>query len=855
MKIVKTAAKYLSLASVAGLLIATAVRAQDAQPSPAPKPAPAADAAAPDPSTNPPLTLNRYLVTATGDVGKVTELSSSFDVSVVDHKDIVTTTAAGVAGLLDSVPGFYGESSGGEVNQNLSVDGLRPSFYGYISLQEDGLPIMYNGFFSEFQIRPDSTYDRIEVVRNGPSAVFAPEGAAAIINFISRMPAINEGDATFSFTSASNKRVDFFYGGPIAASGWSGSVGGYYEIGQGERPVGWNVTNGGQVRAALSKQFPGGNVSVTFKYINARTAFYLPMPIAENSAGHLSAIPGFDPHFDTLYSTELQRGTLRPPVGLGSTRELNQDGCIDRTDQVTVKFEKNIADGWQLTNGLRLAHIKYEDHDNRSGGNSSIATATSYIAAAQGKMAAYALTLPGSPVVTSAALVQVSNGNVVANPGALNGNGLLLEAADFFYHATFDNIVDDLRMTWKTDANTLSLGMMYMDVAGTNLGETGNTMLIDVRNHAHAYDIVGRNAQGTTVVHLTDSGVLTYDDNATGFYGNGNEDVTSTNFYINDAFQVTKQLRVDAGFRYENIKFTTLAEGWAFGAPLPLAAANPTIMADQAGESYGNGTFASGQNNANDSAWSIGANFMVTDHFSLFARTTKDFDSGVQDFNVFGGQNGNPSRSGFTTLRFDQVGARFENSQFAISATAFYSTNNHSGLGVTLANGQPATVFINYQSKGVDFETVWRPIRAFQVAVSGVVQNAELTGIPAGAIANGVVNGNQVDRLPNVQVRVKPAYNFGRGSAYVLATYYGQRYGDLANTEQLGSYTNYGAGISFNVTKAITIDVVGDNLGNALAFTEGNPRGGSSLNAGGQAYVLARPIWGRNAKVSCTLRF
>jgi len=45
---------------------------------------------------------------------------------------------------------------------------------------------MYNGFFSEFQIRPDSTYDRIEVVRNGPSAVFAPEGAAAIINFIFR---------------------------------------------------------------------------------------------------------------------------------------------------------------------------------------------------------------------------------------------------------------------------------------------------------------------------------------------------------------------------------------------------------------------------------------------------------------------------------------------------------------------------------------------------------------------------------------------------------------------------------------------------------------------------------------------
>ncbi len=358
------------------------------------------------------------------------------------------------------------------------------------------------------------------------------------------------------------------------------------------------------------------------------------------------------------------------------------------------------------------------------------------------------------------------------------------------------------------------------------------------------------------VDHLTDGGVLSFDDGGSGFYGNGNEDVISANYYIDDAYQVTKQLRIDAGFRYENIKFSTLAEGWAFGAPLPLAGANPTVIADQTGAVYGNGTYASGSNNANDSAWSIGANYMLTDHFSIFARTTKDFDSGVQDFNVFGGQNGNPSRSGFSTIRFQQAGARFENSQFAISATAFLGGNTNVAEAVTLPSGAPGNIFINYESKGVDFEAVWKPVREFEHTVSGVVQRATLKGIPAGdVIASGIVNGNQIDRIPDVQVRVKPTYNFGRGSVYVLGTYYGQRYGDLANTEQLGSYTNYGAGISFNITKAISIDAEGDNLTNVLAFTEGNPRGGSNLNAGGQAYVLARPIWGRNAKVSCTLHF
>lgn len=398
---------------------------------------------------------------------------------------------------------------------------------------------------------------------------------------------------------------------------------------------------------------------------------------------------------------------------------------------------------------------------------------------------------------------------------------------------------------------------MYMDVSGTKLGETGNTLLIDVRNHSHAYDVVGLNAAGQVVDHLTDNGVLTYDDGGSGFYGNGNEIVHSTNYYVDDAFQVTKQLRIDGGVRFEYVSFSTLAEGWAFGAPLALAAANPTVMALQTGAVYGNGTYTSGSSKANDYAWSVGANYQVNDHFAFFARVTKDFDTGVQDFNVFGGQDGNPKSSAdFTTLKFEQLGARFENREFAFSATAFAGQNDHVGETATAPSGAPTNIFINYKSKGVDFEAVWKPVHELEFDLSGVVQRATLEGIPGGfVIASGIKNGNQIDRLPNIQLRGKAAYNFGRGSVFVVATHYGKRFGDLANTEQLGSYTNLGAGLSFNVTNAISIDVVGDNLSNELAFTEGNPRGNSNLNAGGQAYVLARPIWGRNVKVSTTWRF
>jgi outer membrane receptor protein involved in Fe transport len=848
------------LAAMLGILVAGTVAAQSADTSTTPPtqaPAPAA--------TETPLLLDAYITTASVG-GKVTELNAAMDVSIVSHQDIVTTPAAGPAGLLDSVPGFYGQSSGGEVNQNLTVDGLATSFYTFISLQEDGLPVQYSGFFPEFQIRPDSTYGSVEVIRNGPSTIYAPQAAAATANFITRIPTVDEGDATLSFTSEGNKRLDFFYGGPVPGfAGWSAGVGGYYETGQGERPVGYTVTKGGQVRAFLKKEFQGGSLTITYKNINAHVPFYVDVPFYEDNSGHLHAVPGFDPKVDTLYSPELQNGTLHPPVGQGTNRSLDEgNGNSDTNQQLDAKFEKDFGNGISVMNNFRISHFSYTDDDDRAGGNGNLSTAGAFLASNLPTLQAYGAGLPGSPAVVSDALVQVATGKTITNTAGLNGNGLLLDDTNFQYGATFDTIMDDFRVSWKTDKNSLDVGLLYMQVNGSNIYETGNDELIDITNHAHLYDVVGLNAQGGVVDHLTDNGVTTFDSIGAGYYGNGNEDVTSTNYYINDQYQLTKELRIDAGFRYEQTNYQTLAENDVYGAALPMAAANPTIIADQTDGSYGNGTYASGSNGGNDSAWTAGANYLITPRFSVFARTTKSFDEGVQDFNVFGGQNGNPSRSSFQTLHSDQAGVRYENPWFAFSVTGFYAEYNHYAIAVTPASGGPqSNIFINFQSTGADFETVWRPMHAFELKVSGVVQHAEDVDIPSGLLTtNGVVNGDQPARMPDVQIRAQPtvyfdqpgAEYFAHSSAYLLATYYGQRYGDVANTQVFDSYTNWGAGISTNITKWLTLDVVGDNLGNALGLTEGNPRGGSNLSTRA-GYVLARPIWGRNVKVSVTYHF
>lgn len=892
MKIAKVAVGYLSVISLAAALIASRASAQQsttnttgnqstptvAVPTTTQVSTSTTSTSATGEENEVPLTLEKVVVTGTAT--PVTELAASFDVAIVPQVEIVTTPTVGVAGLIDSVPGFYGEASGGENGQNLSVDGLRNSggFFDYISLQEDGLPVQYNGFYAEYQVQPDASYGRVEAVTAGPSTVFAPEGGAATLNWITRMPAVDSGDATFSVTSEGSKRLDFFYGGPLPFSnGWSACIGGFYESGQGPRPVGYNEERGGQIRAMIEKTFDGGYVSVSYKHININTPYYFPEPAAEDSGGNLHSLPGFNLQTDTTYSVDRQYGTLVPPTGYGSTQVdgLDMFGAWDQTDQITVKFEKDLGGGWSVSNGFRVAKIKWIDSDDRHGGNTDLFSAAGYTAAAEPVLAAYAQTLPGQPVVTSAQLVQATGagaGTVIANPATLNGNGLLWYSDQFQYHEDQDNLIDDLRLSWKTDNNKLTIGYMYLDNGITNDGAFNNAVLADVRNHVHLYDVQGVNAQGQVVDHLTLNGVVAFDDGggapvpgfggtpAAGFYAEGSIDTLSSNFYIDDDYQITKQFHIDAGMRFEQITWNNQVTGgnqWIFGAPLPLASMYPNVIAAQtAGVWAAPNAFTANSSNANDYAWSIGANYQFNDHFSVFARESRSYDPGVQDFAVYGGST--PSgNSSFSVLHYSQAGVKFQSSQFGADVTGYYAVADNNPQTETLVNlpGEPSENFnLSYVSYGVNFDVAWQPIRSFRIEASGELGHTTITGL-SGVTASGDADGNQNTRLPDVTFRIKPQYYFGNGSVFISANYYGQRYGDLANTEKLGVYTNLQAGIRYDITRWMTIDIEGDNLTNALAFTEGNPHNLSDLNAGTTGLVYARAIEGRNAKASLTIRF
>jgi iron complex outermembrane receptor protein len=217
------ALRALLLAGCSGF--AVPAWAQTASTPPAPVNAPAAQVPAPaDPQTVSEVVVtgltsrNRPLITA------------SADITLATRADIERKAPRSTADLLELVPGIFVEGTAGELSNNYSVRGLQGGGQRFIQLQEDGLPVIYQGGGADFFFSEDVTIDRLEAVKGGTSGILTVNGAGATINFISRKPNFDKPEGIVRLTGYNYglKRGDFYYSAPIAKN-LAFSVGGYVQ--------------------------------------------------------------------------------------------------------------------------------------------------------------------------------------------------------------------------------------------------------------------------------------------------------------------------------------------------------------------------------------------------------------------------------------------------------------------------------------------------------------------------------------------------------------------------------------------------------------------------------------------------
>ncbi|MBA4080025.1 MAG: TonB-dependent receptor, partial [Erythrobacter sp.] len=377
-------------------------------------------------------------------------IESSVSVSAIGADEITKLNAPSSADLIRQIPGIRSEASGGEGNANIAVRGIPVSTGGarYIQLQEDGLPILEFGDIifgnADNFLRADRSVARVEAVRGGSASTFASNAPGAVINFISKTGK-QEGGAIQGSVGLDFEtyRLDFDYGAPLAEDLYF-HVGGFYRTGEGPRDIGYNGYDGGQIKANITKEFDGGYIRFSAKYLDDTTPTILPQPVrvtGSNGSPSYQAIPGFDPRTDSLYSPFLGQAVTLDGSNNPATFDF-RDGLSVQSFAFGIESEIDVGGGWTLTNRFRFA-------DN-SGGFLSPFPAGADSAQAVANSVGGA----GSTILFATG----PNAGQVANPATIGGNGLLTNVVVFNTRLnSLDNVTNDFRVNKEFDLGGGSL--------------------------------------------------------------------------------------------------------------------------------------------------------------------------------------------------------------------------------------------------------------------------------------------------------------------------------------------------------------------------------------------------------------
>lgn len=831
----------LSVAARTGQTIS--LHADGSETSPPADPAPQAEAT--------PAADNAIIVTGRAGNGSRTKAQTSYAVSTLSADFLRSRAPSSVTEALKSVPGFWVEASGGEASGNIRARGIPVDGFGSITLEEDGLPVQHDpalGFLNADQtFRLDESIERVEVVRGGPSSIFASNAPGGTVNFITRKPGDEfSGIAKYEYGPTANlNRFDAWFGGPIG-DGWKFDVGGFYRNEDGVRDPGFTGNRGGQIRADLSKTFARGHVSLSFKRLDDRTILYTGIPLTRNANGDIVAVNGFDGHYGTLASPETAHLTLRDGNG-GVVNYDNTDGTRVQLNQYSAMADYEIFDGWTLTNKMR-----YRTSDTVRNGiyPSSLARASDYVASMQGSL------LAAYPGATSVQLRYTDTGQPFDIAGQ-NGNGLIVQNSARPVTVNENEFLDDLRLTHEFDMGTtkhnIAIGGYFAHVK-EHFSRYSAALLQDVSDNSRLLDLVALNGAGQVVGSLTQNGVTRYGSE----FANGSGTSDTFALYASDEWQITRQLRVDGGLRYEHVNPTGAAEGTAtvnLGIPSTLAGNGALV---------GNGVFTPFNRNFHHLGWTLGVDYQFTPRMGVFARYTSAFRlPGVGDFITSATatpvvQGIKLSEGGFK-LSSDKVslyltGFNTDYSSYAISDFVFDPTTG----GFT-----QSTQYADTRTYGVELETVLRPVHWFDLSLEGTFQEPKFRNLKFSEVVNGVLtprdyDGNLLLRVPKVSLRATPAVTLfnDRLRAQMDVEHYGSRFADAANTQQLPAYTVINASIRFALTPKVTLYAYGDNLNNSLGLTEGNPRSGElSSGQSSDQFFIGRPILGRSFRFAAMYEF
>lgn len=792
-------------------------------------------------------------IVVTGTPAGRTRLDAPFAISAFNETAIAKAAPLSTADLLKTVPGFSAEPSGGQGGgQNLYVRGLPAGGWFYVQLQEDGLTLFDEPQESFFNI--DTLYSldlmtqRVEVVRGGTSPIFANNAPGGTVNAITRRgTATPEGQVKLTGGNHGFARGDAYVAGPVSDT-VRYSLGGFYRRDDGYREPGFTADKGGQIRGSLSFLFGDVRLDVDAKYLNDRTAFYNPIPLADprNPSTSLSGL--IDPLHGTLLSNAFRNTVQRSFFGSSATtRDADlADGIHTRVFETGAFLNWDAGDGLTVTNKTRFTDARVGYDAVFSG--SAPAAGSSYLASA--------LTRAQSgfgATVTRVGFLDVTSG--AAFDPATTG-GLVLESGLWQTRTNLRTIANDFRVTKQFDTgllggalgtHSLSFGVYYNHF-DFDQDRLQNTILTDVKNRPDLLNVVAYNAAGQVVGSVTENGFVRY--------GNGVTRGRAKGFYLSpylaDSVKFGK-FGLDAGLRYTYYDAT--------GGVYASATRNLGNAATLADDNVGGltGVFNARRDHRRAVQWTVGAEYKFVPEAQMFVRYTAS-ERLPRLQNVYQTQN-----LGVTSIAQAEGGIRTALRGFSAGLVGFWSKfDNLTTSAIVLdASGNVVTIPLagGTETYGVEADVNWRPVKFFGIAGTATIQHPEtksLVNTTTGTAYSGL-EGKQLSRIPRYIFSASPtlyADIAGRPIELSAQVYHlGRRYVDYTNATALPAFTTLDLNLLARITERIEVQGHVTNLTNAVGLTEGNARVDQLSGQGTAEAIYARPIFGRIATVSLSYRW
>lgn len=767
-------------------------------------------------------------VVVTGNVNPRTALESSISISTMKSDQITQTAARSTAEILRSIPGIRSEASAGDGNTNITVRGVPIATGGskFLQLQEDGLPVLQFGDIAfgtaDIFVRADQTIARVEALRGGSASTLASNSPAGIINFISKTGQTAGGSVgTTVGIDYKNYRTDFEYGAPLA-NGWTFHVGGFYRQGDGPRKTNFTSSNGGQLKANLTKHFDRGYARLYLKMLDDRTPAYMPMPMqvtGTDANPTWGSVAGYDALHGALQSPYLLSNVGTGPDG-NIRRSSIADGMHAQTAAIGSELSFDLGEGWQLTNKNRFAM------------NGGSFTAPFPAQVADAATVANSIAGPGA---------KLSYVDGSAFPANANGNGLLMRMHLFDTKLNnFNNFTNDLNLNKSFDKVTIS-GGIYKAYQAISMSWLWNSYLTDVSDKG-ARPVNVTNAAGDT--SYTQNGVLAY---GTPFWGNLHRnydthyDITAP--YANVELRPVDGLTVDAGIRMDYGKVYGSFNG-ASKKAVDMNGDGVISLVEQNVEVMDNTKVNPVNYSYNYLSYSVGANYKLNSEMALFGRTSQGGRANA-DRLLFGPYiNGDGSAAGglkSDMVRQHELGYKLRKARYMLNATAFMATLEEQNFEATTQK----TVNRTYRSLGVELDG------------TASFGNFDLRGgitFTQAKIIKDEINPDQEGNTPRRQApyifQLMPSYRYKNHAIGFSVIGTGKSYTQDSNELVMPGYAYVNAFINLAVTPRMIFSLNGNNLFNQIGVTEAEE---GALTPGASTNIIrGRSIAGRS--VSATLR-